>query len=280
MEIIDEKDLLIPFLRNLYSIDPCLKDDYEVKEFGPYNHLISENCQLPLVIKSLEIPADFSLAIPEISHSLINRLKTLEYLSLPLPFFEEIENEIVFDNLKGLRFNLGNPKISKEIVMKKLRYISTDNTLTFHPESFPALEMIRYKYDTKILDKLAEYRDLICLALSSFNEETIRPLTIFNNLKTLYIDRGNLQDISAIDSVKGLRRLYLKNLKFIKDLTPLIGLKHLEYLQIGYCNQIVDWNFLLELKKLRYLSLSFAKPQYLPQENILEKLRQRGVKIV
>jgi Leucine-rich repeat (LRR) protein len=77
------------------------------------------------------------------------------------------------------------------------------------------------------------------------------------HLKSLYLDRTNVSDLSALSGLTDLKKLTLWATK-VKDLTPLASLKNLEYLNLEM-TPVESIAPLHGLEKLEYLSLYGTK---------------------
>lgn len=272
----DEREILKQYQQNIFRIDSSIKENDIVKLLGTHINLISNECCLPLDIRSLFIPPDNSSIIPPIIWCIHN----LEYLSVPSQLINKIYETKKIARLKVLIINKGNFRASNELILNDLELISTEGSLFFHPMNFPSLKAIRCKYDDKILNELIHMDNLVSVAFSSVNTNIFSNINSIIGLKSLYINRGKLSNICNIGGVRNLHKLSLMNLSKLKDLSPIIELKELSELQIGYCNHIDDWNFLLELGKLEYLSIPFSSEKFMPSKEILLSLKKKGVVII
>lgn len=275
-KINDEREILKKYQQNIFRIDSSIKENDVVKSLSTHINLISNECCLPLDIRSLFIPPTNSSIIPPI----IGSIRNLEYLSVPSQLINIIYKTDKIARLKVLIINKGNFKASNDFILTDLELIYTEGSLFFHPMNFPSLKAIRCKYDDKILKELIYMENLVSVAFSSVNTNIFSNINSIIGLKSLYINRGKLTNICDIGCIRNLQKLSLMNLSKLKDLYPITELKGLRELQIGYCNHVDDWNFLLELEKLEYLSIPFSSEKFMPSKEILLSLKKKGVVII
>lgn len=272
----DERDILKQYLQKVFRIDYSIKENDIVKSLGTKISLISNECSLPLDIRSLFIPPNNSDVIPQI----IWHIQDIEYLSVSSQLLAKIYKINKLKELKVLVINQGNFKVPDNFILNNLELISTEKELFFRPMNFPSLKAIRCKYNDKILDELIFVKKIVSVAFNSVNTNIFSKINNIIGLKSLYINRGRLSNICDISCIKSLQKLSLMNLSKLNDLYPIVELKELKELQIGYCNHIHQWDFLLELEQLKYLSIPFSSTKYMPSEKILSSLRDKGVIII
>ena len=189
----DERDILKQYLQKVFRIDYSIKENDIVKSLGTKISLISNECSLPLDIRSLFIPPNNSDVIPQI----IWHIQDIEYLSVSSQLLAKIYKINKLKELKVLVINQGNFKVPDNFILNNLELISTEKELFFRPMNFPSLKAIRCKYNDKILDELIFVKEIVSVAFNSVNTNIFSKINNIIGLKSLYINRGRYRVLKA-----------------------------------------------------------------------------------
>ena len=270
----DERDILNKYRRDIHSADYSLSGQY-CRQVGQIK-FVSPQYDVKGGVSSLFIPPLADIPIPRLIHS-SNNLEYFDTPATPLPQIYDVNN---LTKLKVLVVSYGNITFSRDIILPKLRLISSGHSVMFDTQSFPMLEAVRCRYSDKIIPVLKKIETLSSVAFQTPKDDAIHKLIPFTNLKTLYINSGKIETIEGIETLHNLEKVSLMNLRRLTDLRALTMLGKLQELQIGYCNDITDWSFLLSLNNLKYLNMPYAKRTYRPPTDIIERLEKNGILVI
>jgi hypothetical protein len=119
------------------------------------------------------------------------------------------------------------------------------------------------------LPKLYNVRTLSLLHTPK--QEYFEAICKMKNLKRLDITGSPIEDITAISQLKTLRRLDMDSFTRLKDLSPILGLKHLTHLSIENSFKIENYEIIGNLHTLIGLQLAgdFASPKNLRLNSLI-----------
>lgn len=237
------------------------------------NKNILWNCNSDLIIHSANLLGGDSKDFPP----LLKKQKELFYLAIPSQLVNKINTATFLSNLRGLKIDGGKLRLKENVVLDKLLYLGIDGSIFFKKENLPSLRTLSCKYDVEVVEELSKYELFDKLTLKSVNENIFRSISNIKEIYGLQINKGKLNNIDGIASIKSLQWLSLDNLPELSDLGELTKIDNLEHLQIGYCKNITKWDFLLELKHLKTLWIPVSSSKELPPQSIIDSLIEKGV---
>lgn len=112
----------------------------------------------------------------------------------------------------------------------------------------------RFNPNQKDLDRLFDSLDLY---LTSFDIDTLEPLTYFPNLIELNLSNNRIKTLDQLRWMKKLEVIYLSSNE-LSNISPLSSLSSLIDLDLSY-NKISDLSPLQALSKLEYLDISYTE---------------------
>lgn len=270
----------------VYIIKEYVKDVYRIKKEitdadrkfakneGKEDKLLSWDCSDNITIHAANLlGSDEAVEFPKI----LDKQEELWYLSIPSSLIKKLSNAPFIKELRGLQINDGNLKLKKDVIFDNLLYLNIDGNISVKKENLPKLSSLYCKYKEGVCDFLWQYDIFDHLTLRSVNENIFEKISLIKDLSQLQINKGKLDNIDGISTIKSLYWLSLDNLSHLRNLNELANMDSLEYLSIGYCKNIDDWNFLLNIPKLKHLVMSVTSYDDLPSQEILNLLKEKGV---
>lgn len=261
--------------KNSYLIKSEVSDidkSFARKE-GREDKVLQWNCNLPLIIHSANLLGSEESDFPPILKS----QKEVYFLSMPSQLLKKINSASFLNELRGLMIDGGNLRLNENTTFNELLFLSIDGHVSFIKANMPKLRSLSCKYKIEVIEELKKYDIFDKLTLKTVNENIFEKISYIKNLYGLQINRGKLDNINGISSVKSLHWLSLDNLSGLTDLDEIIQLPELEYLQVGYCKNIKNWDFLLELDNLKRLWIPVSLNKELPPQSIIDLLIKKGV---
>jgi len=196
-------------------------------------------------------------------------LERLRWLDVPLSFVPRLDPAVLPPSLRCLEVSGdGRASFAKGRVFPAVQVLdawatlSTPNTeVRFWPETFPALQEVACRLDAKgaLLDVLAAWPRLAKLRIGPMKDPaTLRKLAPVA-IDYLTLERGLLPSVDGIQAIRGLRYLFIRNIRGLVDIDALAACEELEVVAIQHCPNLRDHTALLKIPRLKSIWLHGCK---------------------
>ncbi len=164
-----------------------------------------------------------------------------------------------------------NGKIVGHCLPQITRIMSIESKLTIDSDCIPGIKHLQICERSKgsIQKLLAKLPPLESLMLSPYSAEQTVGLD-HSQLKYLRLISGRSNDVSSVSAFTGVTVLDIQNLTQLTAISPIVALRGLTDVRIGWCSHISDIEVLSELPNLKRLFIYACKFDLEPLRNLLE----------
>ncbi len=150
-----------------------------------------------------------------------------------------------FDESPGLA---PSAHIPADVVLPKVDTVQCyDGVLSFERASFPNLRSVAIELGprSKMPEVLASYTKLGFVHLGKIHDEAALAFLEPFEVETLSITSGALKSLRGLERLRSLKRVYVKNLPKLADISSITALPKLTSITIQYCGALRDLKPLL-----------------------------------